>query len=497
MMQAQVGKVGINTVTPAAMLHVKDSSVLFTGIVPLPFPPGNPPVSGAGTRMMWYPDKAAFRAGNVTGTHWNKDSIRLYSIALGFNPKAKGNNTIALGAETIASGIQSVALGSYSNASGDFSTAMGGSTTAGGTASTAMGAFSVASGGWSTAMGSQSVASGSASTSMGQGSIASGYISVAMGYFTTASSEKSTAMGANTKASGSYSTALGSGSEAKGSISTSMGYYTTAFGNLSTAIGNNTKAKSFASVVLGQYNDTMSLSETTWNVLDPVFVIGNGSSNTIRNNAFTVLKNGKTGINNASPFAMLHVVKDAASGGPYNSNAAAIFEGDQGSFIQLSNDNAIQSGILSGNEVTAIRSALIFSADSSITMRTGGNLNRAVISNTGNFGIGTTAPAAKLDVNGSAILGANGTVLTEVIKQTVLKDVASIAANTTLGVDFAVANSATTSTVFVSPENDLTNGIVIAFARVSAAGNVKVGFRNTTGAAVDPASMNYYITVIR
>ena len=30
-LHAQVGKVGINTSTPAAMLHVKDSSVVFTG----------------------------------------------------------------------------------------------------------------------------------------------------------------------------------------------------------------------------------------------------------------------------------------------------------------------------------------------------------------------------------------------------------------------------------------------------------------------------------
>ena len=37
--KAQVGKVGINTTSPQAMLHVKDSSVLFTGLT------GNLPVS--------------------------------------------------------------------------------------------------------------------------------------------------------------------------------------------------------------------------------------------------------------------------------------------------------------------------------------------------------------------------------------------------------------------------------------------------------------------
>ena len=42
---SQIGKVGINTTTPAAMLHVMDSSVLFsTTLNTLPGMPGNPPV---------------------------------------------------------------------------------------------------------------------------------------------------------------------------------------------------------------------------------------------------------------------------------------------------------------------------------------------------------------------------------------------------------------------------------------------------------------------
>lgn len=86
---AQIGKVGVNTSTPAAMFHVKDSSVLFTGVSPLPGSPGAPPASGPGTRMMWYPDKAAFRVGTVNGTHWNKDSIGLYSFASGFKIKLR------------------------------------------------------------------------------------------------------------------------------------------------------------------------------------------------------------------------------------------------------------------------------------------------------------------------------------------------------------------------------------------------------------------------
>ena len=106
---AQVGKVGVNTTTPAAMLHVKDSSVVFTGIYPA-MPTNPPPVSGAGTRMMWYADKRAFRAGMVTGTHWNKDSIGLYSLAIGNNVKARGASSTALGNSSIAYGANSLSL---------------------------------------------------------------------------------------------------------------------------------------------------------------------------------------------------------------------------------------------------------------------------------------------------------------------------------------------------------------------------------------------------
>jgi len=83
--------VGIGTTTPVARLHVADSNVVFMG--PLTIPASttfNPPVQGAGARMMWYPQKAAFRVGIVEGAHWDKDSMGRYSFAVGFNTIAKG-----------------------------------------------------------------------------------------------------------------------------------------------------------------------------------------------------------------------------------------------------------------------------------------------------------------------------------------------------------------------------------------------------------------------
>ena len=94
--KAQVGKVGINTTTPQAMLHVKDSSVLFSAST-VPVIPGNPPLTGIGIRMMWYSDKAAFRSGYVDGVNWDKDSTGGYSFATGYDTKAKGEVSAASG----------------------------------------------------------------------------------------------------------------------------------------------------------------------------------------------------------------------------------------------------------------------------------------------------------------------------------------------------------------------------------------------------------------
>ena len=93
--------------------------------------------------------------------------------------------------------------------------------------------------------------------------------------------------------------------------------------------------------------------------------------------------NGNVGINNTSPQALLHIVKGQGTNGPFISSPAAVIEGDQGGWLQFSNNNNIESGILSGNQVTAIRSAVIFGSDSSLKLRSGGNFTRLTLTKTG------------------------------------------------------------------------------------------------------------------
>ncbi len=187
--------VGIGTSTPAARLHVADSNVVFSAVGDLNNIPGNPPIQGAGRRMMWYADKAAFRAGYTLGNNWDKANTGNFSFATGFNTKASADYSTAMGYFTTANGGASNAMGYETTASGVYSTAMGFNSIASGTASTAIGFNTHANGYTSTSLGYETIASGGNSTAMGHTTIASGSISTAMGYATTASGDFSTAMG--------------------------------------------------------------------------------------------------------------------------------------------------------------------------------------------------------------------------------------------------------------------------------------------------------------
>ncbi|KAF5062311.1 hypothetical protein DSECCO2_306220 [anaerobic digester metagenome] len=88
---------------PSALLHILgltsgDGNVLFTGEYKSNISnQGDPPTPGPGTRLMRYPDKAAFRAGRVMGTTRDKASIGNYSVAAGLSTTASGVQSAAPG----------------------------------------------------------------------------------------------------------------------------------------------------------------------------------------------------------------------------------------------------------------------------------------------------------------------------------------------------------------------------------------------------------------
>lgn len=298
---------------------------------------GTIPMEGVGERLMWYPGKAAFRAGRLCGAGYdNSADIGDYSfgfgycaeareegsISLGIVTKANYPGSVAIGHTTEADAISATAIGFETRALGLYSTALGASTEASHAYSTAIGRETSASGEASTAMGWATTAGAQASTAMGRGTVASGTNSTAMGLNTTASEGGSTAMGVDTEASGWRSTAMGSGAKATNDQSTAMGNITTASGVASTAMGQNTTASGNYSTAMGlsteasgDYSTAMGRRASTNGHLGS-FVYGDGTVayvNATADHQFMVQASGGTIF--YSNFDLSHGVELAPGGG--------------------------------------------------------------------------------------------------------------------------------------------------------------------------------------
>lgn len=176
------GRVGIAHANPTAGLHVNHpDGVVATGILGV----GAVPLPGSGIRMVWSPRNAAFRAGRVTGTHWDEASMGNYSTGFGYNTRASGNYSFASGVNSLASGVSSIAMGNGAAASNTNTLALGFQTIASGNASVAIGYQASATGTGSKSLGGQTVSSGSNSVSIGEFTYARSRGEVTVGLFNT------------------------------------------------------------------------------------------------------------------------------------------------------------------------------------------------------------------------------------------------------------------------------------------------------------------------
>lgn len=137
-----VGRVGIGQVNPRAQLEIGGTDgLLVTGTLNT----GTARALGGGMRMHWYPRKGAFRVGMAESTWWDDDGsslpkLALYSIGMGYMPRASGVASTAIGAYNKATGDYALALGSYSQASASHAIAIGTQAIASGIYSIALGA---------------------------------------------------------------------------------------------------------------------------------------------------------------------------------------------------------------------------------------------------------------------------------------------------------------------------------------------------------------------
>ncbi|HCT29471.1 MAG TPA: hypothetical protein DIW31_01775 [Bacteroidales bacterium] len=190
-------------------------------------------------------------------------AIAQYAFAFGANNNANGQSSLAFGQGNTASGLYSI-VGGYQNvASGSFSFAVGSSNNAIGDGSMAVG--------------TSNNCGGVASAAFGDGNSSSGANSFVAGYHTKATNQNSFAIGNTTQAINDNAIAFGDSTNSRGYCSVASGYHVT--------------AKAYASMVLGRYNTVLGNSGS-WVGTDPIFVIGNGTSTALRNDALVIYKNG-------------------------------------------------------------------------------------------------------------------------------------------------------------------------------------------------------------
>ena len=412
------GRVGIGTSIPAARLHVQDSSVLFAGLYNSSSP-ADPPASGAGTRMMWYPDKAAFRAGHVTSSQWDKSNVGLFSFSAGYNTVASNNSAFcigenstasgyssgALGWGAFASGIGSISLGRYGTAIGDYAMGLGFQATASGDYSTAMGPQSDATGQYSTAIGWEAQATSLSSIAVGKDAYAGNSYSVAIGRNTTASGYNATSLGYFSSATGSYSLSLGSATIAQGVYSMALGNGAKSKGYSSISAGTNTISNGFSSFVVGMFNDSIVAPQNSVTTTTPLFIVGNGTNSSSLSNALVVRKDGKVGIGTNAPDNKLTLRSDGAAdtteillGLVSNTSNRPVLQFSETSTAIATSGMSIEYNGTGG-----------FS-DNKLHVRGTDAVRRFTIMNNGRVGIGTETASQELSISD---IGNNGTVAIE------------------------------------------------------------------------------------
>ncbi len=376
-------KVGIGTVAPIFKLTLNlDGGILADNIS------GSSsalPVSGAGTRMFWYPAKAAFRAGYATGAEWDDVNVGLYSMAMGYGNQALGQSiTIWGGQNNSASGAVSPAACTIAGGKGNiiastFGQILGGEgNTAGGVGARISGKNNASNGDYSV------VGGGENNTAANVSAVVSG------GLNNNSDGSYCTVSGGNlnkTPSIRSYITISGGGGAAYNAnnyndYSTIAGGIGHAVGGLYSAVGggrDNQAAGNYSVIAGGQLNQALA----------PYSVIAGGFTNTANCAAgYCTVLGGSNNVASGNYATVLGGASNTASGnyaiipGGSNNTAGGAYSLAAGKFMNVSGANTFVWGY-SNAAIPAITTA------------------NAMIIYSGSMGIRDTNPAALLEINGN------------------------------------------------------------------------------------------------
>ena len=149
-----------------------------------------------GTYMIWYPRRATFHAGTVTGNQWINSNIGDYSFATGYNAMSSGFASCSMGDSSSVLCIGSISMGNkcfnavLTGVDDGGSIAMGDSCATIATRAISMGSHCISNGGYS----------------FGYGNKSKGGTSFAFGYLNSVTSGSSILMGSHTSTNGKFGT---------------------------------------------------------------------------------------------------------------------------------------------------------------------------------------------------------------------------------------------------------------------------------------------------
>jgi len=177
-------------------------------------------------------------------------------------------------------------------------------------------------------------------------------------------------------------------------------------------IGTTTPLEKLSVVSVSGYG----ISHESSSIKLSTYIDGSGGYfGTVTNNPFhlytnngaaqmTLLQNGRVGIGTSNPLSKFHIFSSSAGGVTPNTLSGFTLEQNNHLYMSFLTPDNKENGVLFGLNSNNVHGGIIYnnsSAPSGLLFRTNGNVNRMVIDQNGNVGIGTTNPTEKMQVNGN------------------------------------------------------------------------------------------------